>query len=118
MLARFRYLEVKCSGALTVVIVSHAPYLLIWGNDNHAAWGLPELVKEPPLGFRCVGNIVYVLLKDGIYRIDSKTRRHKKVSEEDEAMEGEVIQFVSGIDFSLTLKSDRFVYAKGNNRYG
>lgn len=120
-IGKFRYLDIKCSGSLSVAVVSHAPYLLIWGNDVNVAWGLPDLIKDKPLGFKCVGASVYVLTRDGMFKIDAKTKQYKILGSTDgvyATMDQDLLQFESGLDFQLTLKTSRNVYAQGGNSYG
>ena len=64
---------------------------------------------------KCVGNFIYVLLPEGLFKIDSKTKEAVKIEDGDDAMDGEVLQFESGSDFTLTLKTSKNLYARGGN---
>jgi hypothetical protein len=51
-----KYLKVECSGSLTVATLNQSPYLIIWGDGNPIAWGLPDLITRQPLMVKCIGN--------------------------------------------------------------
>jgi hypothetical protein len=51
-----KYLTVECSGSLTVATLNQSPFLIIWGDGNAIAWGLPDLIRKLPLMVKCVGN--------------------------------------------------------------
>jgi alpha-tubulin suppressor-like RCC1 family protein len=46
---KYNYLQVECGSAITVAQVDKSPYLIIFGNNDHKAWGFPEVfVKDQP----------------------------------------------------------------------
>jgi len=30
--------------------------MIIWGDGNPIAWGVPDLITKPPLMVKCIGN--------------------------------------------------------------
>ena len=43
---KYTYLRVECGSAMTVAQVNKPPFLLIWGYENHKAFGFPEVFDQ------------------------------------------------------------------------